>query len=159
MTKLRHLSIVQKAKSRVGLTQTEILERALESGQTPLEFLLEIMRDQRQDIGLRMEAAKYAAPFMHPKLAQIEHQANLKDTGPVLNLTLVSNGTEITPPPNQGLLIDGDGDPVRGSGGVGEEPLAASGGNYVLDEDSRSPDVSVPANVSGPDEEPHGGPI
>lgn len=157
MTKLRHLSIVQKAKSRVGLTQTEILERALESGQTPLEFLLEVMRNPALDIDLRMEAAKYAAPFMHPKLAQIEHSGKLAEGGPVLNLTVV-NGPNITPSPERGILIEGNGDPVRGSGGVGEIAPDEGLRDNLLSGNSGFADLSVSSNISGSDEEPHGGP-
>lgn len=158
MTKLRHLSIVQKAKSRVGLTQTEILERALESGQTPLEFLLEVMRDNTLDIGIRMDAAKYAAPFMHPKLAQIEHSGKLSEGGPVLNLTVV-NGPNTTPQAEPGILIEGNGDPVRGSGGIGQIASDESVRDHVLSRNSGFADLSVSSDLSGLDEEPHGGPI
>ena len=40
-----------------------------ESGKTPLEFLLDIMRDESADMEMRMSAAKAAAPFVHPRLA------------------------------------------------------------------------------------------
>ena len=40
------------------------------SGLTPLEFMLQVLRDVAIDAPLRMEAAKNAAPYVHPKLAK-----------------------------------------------------------------------------------------
>lgn len=41
-------------------------------GQTPLEFMLGLMRDRRAPTAFRAAAAKDAAPYQHPKLASIE---------------------------------------------------------------------------------------
>lgn len=61
----------------------EIADAAMSDGITPLEYMLEVMRkepnpmlepkDELAAIGLRFEAAKAAAPYMHPRLAAIEH--------------------------------------------------------------------------------------
>ena len=51
------------------------------SGLTPLEYLLGIMRDEELPVELRFEAAKAAAPYVHPKLAAIEHSG--PDGGPI----------------------------------------------------------------------------
>lgn len=70
-----------------------IAEEAAERGMTPLEYLLDQMRKPypedadaltkvRHD-GLRFEAAKAAAPYMHPRLNAVEHSG--KDGGPVLH--------------------------------------------------------------------------
>lgn len=55
----------------------------MEEGLTPLEYMLQVMRTEPSDaldekgllqaMTLRFEAAKAAAPYMHPKLASIEH--------------------------------------------------------------------------------------
>ncbi len=50
----------------------DIADRAAEEGVTPLEYLIAVMRDDGEDIGLRMEAAKAAAPFMHPRLNAVD---------------------------------------------------------------------------------------
>lgn len=42
------------------------------SGLTPLDFMLSIMRDETKEEDLRFEAAKAAAPFVHPKLSSVE---------------------------------------------------------------------------------------
>ena len=49
----------------------ELLERAIEGGQLPLDYMLEIMRDQSLDPRLRIDAAKAAAPYVHHKLSAI----------------------------------------------------------------------------------------
>ena len=40
---------------------------AIGDGLSPLEYLLEVMRDESLDGNRRTEAAKAAAPFCHPK--------------------------------------------------------------------------------------------
>lgn len=60
----------------------EIADRALEDGLTPLEYMLQIMRAdsfhedpkiEAQREMLRFEAAKASAPYVHPRLATVEH--------------------------------------------------------------------------------------
>lgn len=55
--------------------------KALEGGISPLEYMLDILRDPKRDDGLRFEAAKAAAPYVHAKLAAVEHSG--PDGGPV----------------------------------------------------------------------------
>ena len=43
-----------------------------ESGLSPLDFMLSIMRNEANDIALRFDAAKVAAPYVHPRLASID---------------------------------------------------------------------------------------
>jgi hypothetical protein len=38
----------------------------------PLDFLLRLMRDPHSPMARRLEAAKAAAPFLHPKLSVID---------------------------------------------------------------------------------------
>jgi len=45
------------------------------SGLTPLEYLLSVMRTSG-DEGARIDAAKAAAPYVHPKLANVELSGN-----------------------------------------------------------------------------------
>lgn len=62
------------------------------SGATPLEFMLGVMRGTPPEnaepteiiafAGMRFEAAKAAAPYVHPKLAAIEHTG--KDGTPLM---------------------------------------------------------------------------
>lgn len=72
----------RKAGSATQKTR-EIADRAASEGITPLEFMLQIMRDEGPETedervmvarqAMRFEAAKAAAPYIHPRLAAIEH--------------------------------------------------------------------------------------
>lgn len=39
---------------------------------TPLDFMLNIMRDPESPAAMKFEAAKAAAPYVHPRLSQVE---------------------------------------------------------------------------------------
>lgn len=60
------------------------------SGLTPLDFMLQIMRDETKPDGLRANMARDAAPYVHPRLAAVEHTG--KGGGPV---ELVLKGSDI----------------------------------------------------------------
>lgn len=71
----------RKAGSATRRTR-EIADKAMEGGITPLEYMLQLMRDpsDHEDVkiqmareAMRFEAAKAAAPYIHPKLASVEH--------------------------------------------------------------------------------------
>jgi hypothetical protein len=42
------------------------------SGLTPLDYMLKILRDEDKPVEARMDAAKAAAPYVHPRLAAVE---------------------------------------------------------------------------------------
>lgn len=52
-------------------------EAVVQSGKTPLEYLLDVMRDAGRDLSARLDAAKAAAPYVHPKLSSVEMKANV----------------------------------------------------------------------------------
>lgn len=79
----------RKAGSATKKTR-DIADRAMADGITPLEFMLHVMRapSEHEDAkvqvareAMRFEAAKAAAPYMHPRLAAIEHTG--PDGGPI----------------------------------------------------------------------------
>ena len=69
-----------------------IAQKAAAAGITPLEYMLDLMRKEPPEdaepatlvsyAALRFEAAKAAAPYVHPRLAAVEHSG--KDGGPFL---------------------------------------------------------------------------
>lgn len=68
------------AGRKVGSTTTktrEIAEKALESGLTPLEYMLQVMRNDKCDEARRLDAAKSAAPYIHAKLSTIDMTATV----------------------------------------------------------------------------------
>ena len=56
-----------------NIVSQELREQILREGPSPLEYLVEVMRDVTQDTSIRMDAAKAAAQFIHPKLRNVEH--------------------------------------------------------------------------------------
>ncbi len=54
---------------------------AAEGGIMPLEFMLNVLRDDNVPREERMDAAKAAAPYVHAKLASVEHTG--KDGGDI----------------------------------------------------------------------------
>lgn len=61
-----------------NLRNREIYNKATLEGLTPLEYLLSIMRDETKDEELRILCAVRAAPFVHPKLANMEIKASVE---------------------------------------------------------------------------------
>jgi hypothetical protein len=65
-------------KPGVPNTKTkELVEKVEASGLTPLNYMLAILRDETLSREDRFEAAKAAAPFVHAKLAAVEHSGGL----------------------------------------------------------------------------------
>lgn len=62
---------VKKDRRARASKMTEALVAA--SGETPLQHLLTVMRNPRMPRDFRLEAAKAAAPYVHPKLATVTH--------------------------------------------------------------------------------------
>lgn len=50
------------------------------SGLTPLDYMLAVLRNEDETEANRMWAAEKAAPFVHPKLAAIEHSGGMRLT-------------------------------------------------------------------------------
>lgn len=50
-------------------------------GETPLEYMLRVMRDEATPPARRDDMAKAVAPYVHAKLAAVEHSG--KDGGPI----------------------------------------------------------------------------
>jgi len=58
----------------------EIAAAALKDGVTPLDYLLGVLRNTEKDEKDRFAAAVAAAPYVHPKLASVEHSGEMKMT-------------------------------------------------------------------------------
>lgn len=59
-----------------GKLRRELTLRALKEGTTPLEVMLEAMKEAYEEGGAKaaMPFAKEAAPYLHPKLANVENK-------------------------------------------------------------------------------------
>lgn len=52
--------------------KAEVAWKAAEGGMLPIEYLLKVMRNSRQSVTVRMQAARDAAPYLHPRLATVD---------------------------------------------------------------------------------------
>ena len=64
------------AVSKATAARKVLIEEASKEGLTPLEFLLQVLRNPNERQDVRIDAAKSAAPYMHPRLAAVEHSGN-----------------------------------------------------------------------------------
>lgn len=60
----------------------EIADAAASAGEMPLEYMLRVMRDPAADYDRRDKMAVAAAPFVHARLAAIEHTG--AEGGPII---------------------------------------------------------------------------
>jgi len=56
----------------VNRVTKEAIDKAKAGGEMPLDFLLRIMRDEAADEAKRIDCAKAAAQYVHPKLTSVE---------------------------------------------------------------------------------------
>jgi hypothetical protein len=66
-----------RKKSGANRLDTKARQQAMESGITPLEYMLGVMRAPGSTDDQRMEAAKGAAPYVHARLAHIERKQDV----------------------------------------------------------------------------------
>ena len=52
-----------------------------ESGMTPLDYMISVFRDENQSVNVRLDAARSAANFVHPRLASVG--IGNQDGGPI----------------------------------------------------------------------------
>jgi hypothetical protein len=65
-----------KNKITLASSSQAIIDKAKAAGITPLEYMLNILRDEKQSQEVRMEMAKAAAPYVHPKLQTTKIQGD-----------------------------------------------------------------------------------
>lgn len=83
-----------------GLRNVKTIEQAKavkDSGLTPLDYMLSVLRDETQEQAVRLDAANKAAPYVHAKLSSVDH---------------ASSDGSMTPVPTKITLeaVDGHGD-------------------------------------------------
>lgn len=61
-----------RAKGTPNKRTVEVIAAVEASGLTPLDYMLSILRDDSNEVNVRFEAAKAAAPYVHARLAAIE---------------------------------------------------------------------------------------
>lgn len=69
------------------------------SGLTPLDYLLSILRDATADQNVRIDVAKAAAPYVHPRLAAVD-LGNKDDKPFATEARWADSPSEATPDPS-----------------------------------------------------------
>ena len=71
-----------RQKGAANKRTREIADKAVAEGLTPLEYLLSVLRDEAVDRAVRLDAAKAAAPYIHPRLATetVKHEGSVEIT-------------------------------------------------------------------------------
>lgn len=57
-----------RPKGSANRKTQEIANKAADEGITPLEYMIEVMRNVDESPAMRLDAAKSAAPYLHPRL-------------------------------------------------------------------------------------------
>ena len=65
----------------------EIADKALSEGISPLDYMLQMLRDTNETQANRMWAAEKAAPYVHPKLAAVEHSGEVEHKHSLTDMT------------------------------------------------------------------------
>lgn len=71
-----------RKKGAQNKVNAALREKLNTGGIAPLEFMLQVMRDKHQNLAVRLEMAKAAAPYLHPRLQAIEHLGKDEETIP-----------------------------------------------------------------------------
>lgn len=66
-----------RPKGSANVRTREIADAISASGMTPLEYLTSVYQDPNADKAKRIDAAKAAAPYVHARLASIEHSGSI----------------------------------------------------------------------------------
>lgn len=67
-----------RPKGSTNKKTQELIAKVTEDGITPLEYMLQVMRDASQEPSRRDSMASSAAPYIHPKLSSVEAKVTLK---------------------------------------------------------------------------------
>lgn len=65
-----------RQKGTPNRRNAEVTAKAEASGLTPLDFMLQVLRDEGQSFDNRAWAAEKAAPYVHAKLSSVVHQGD-----------------------------------------------------------------------------------
>ena len=66
-----------RKKGSPNKKSAELIAKVEASGLTPLEYMLSVLRDANASVHERMDAAKNAAPYVHRRLASVEHSGEV----------------------------------------------------------------------------------
>ena len=71
------MSRTKGARNKSSEQKLAIIER---KGITPLQYMLDVMRNSNLELDIRLDAAKSAAQYIHPRLTAIAHSGAIETT-------------------------------------------------------------------------------
>src|SRR6476620_11724291 len=77
-----------RKKGSLNKVSSEMKVAIAASGETPLEYMLRVMRDTTADTHRRDDMAKAAAPYIHSRLASIEQSVETETVQHVILATM-----------------------------------------------------------------------
>jgi hypothetical protein len=80
---------VGRPKGSANKASVARAEEVEASGLTPLDFMLGAMRDEEQPINIRLDAAKAAAQYVHPKLSAVTVKGD--EENPLHSISTITN--------------------------------------------------------------------
>ena len=97
----------------------EAEENIRKNGVTPLEYLVSIYQDEKQPERMRLEAARSAAPYVHPKLSAVDMEMSTAQKDPV-EMTEAELIADIAAAKQR---LRDSGNPLRGSTKATKKPV------------------------------------
>ena len=76
-----------RKKGSLNKVTSEMKAAIAASGETPLDYMLRIMRDEAAESTRRDEMAKAAAPYLHPRLSSVEHTGDTEEFRKAADMT------------------------------------------------------------------------
>jgi hypothetical protein len=78
----------RRKKGSLNKVSSEMKAAIDASGETPLEYMVRVMRDTKADTHRCDDMAKAAAPYIHPRLASIEQSVETETVQHVILATM-----------------------------------------------------------------------
>ncbi len=76
-----------RKKGRINKVTAGQSIEAIASGLSPMGFLLSVMRDESEDKRERIDAAKAVAPYIHPRLSNVDMKTTIQEVTDPKELT------------------------------------------------------------------------
>jgi hypothetical protein len=90
-----------RQKGSRNIKTVEMVTAIEATGETPLEYMLRVMRDKTVDHSRRDDMAKAASPYVHSRLATLDHKSSDGSMAvPVLNV--IESDDQPAPSPKAG---------------------------------------------------------
>ena len=84
-----------RQKGTPNRVTSDMRQAIAESGETPLDYMIRVMRDETTEPSRRDDMARAAAPYLHPRLSAVDLTS--KDSSPVIPVINITTSKEPVP--------------------------------------------------------------